>query len=818
MGESTFQTEEKLTLPQLQSFLWGSVKTLPGYDPLEFIEYILGILCLKHLSDEFNEERESIVKYYLDKDKTQKQAEKFALQKEQYTKSFFIPECARWDNLKHLIYDIGETLNKATEAIEEQNSTLKGALVSINFKFKKGLDERWLKNLLNHFSSLRLNKSNFEQPDLLGTATEYLIEQFAISQGKRGMDFCTTIEIVNLLIKLLKPKADMTIYDPTCGSGGMLIQARNYLKATGQKTSNLKLSGQEINLRTLTVCKLNMLLHGVHQLDIRNGDTLKNPQHIENGKIMQFDRVIANPPLSLRNWGREYAENDYYERYKYGIPSSSMGDWAFIQHMIASLNQKGVLGVVVPHGVLFRGGAEENIRKRIISEDIIEAVIGLPPGLLQGSGIPIALLIINKNKSNDHKGKILFIDASHDFKQSRRGKTLEDENISKIVSCFEAFKEMDSYSNVISVEFIKKQKYNLSVRRYADNSPETKALKRLLKQYSDYNSYPLSELGIEIKGEEKKFKDIKNSIYIPIKPTQNPLTDYEKLDKLNNPLHIKLDPKLVINEYVSLFLKSPLGKLMLKNIAFGVSLQKIEWQSRISEEGSLSAMRIPVPELKDQKQIIKASKRLDQLREHVEDLENGIALSPLSTNTVLEKVENMLEVIGELTEGEKINSLIRKGESATLEFKESLSLDVKQIQNNKSYKPKKEDRMEVAVFKTIVAFLNSEGGCLLIGVHDEGTINGLQQEIDINFKGKKDNFLLHFKNQLKSKIGEQFYDFIHHRIISIGNKDILVVNCLKSDIECFLEGKDFYIRTNPATDLLQGAKLIAYIKTHFKKT
>jgi len=278
------------------------------------------------------------------------------------------------------------------------------------------------------------------------------------------------------MVKLLKPQEGMSIYDPCAGSGGFLISAIEYVKANNQNHRNLQLYGQEINLTTWAIAKLNMLLHDVSGSTIWKGDTIREPKNTEGSILKTFDMVLSNPPFSLKNWGREVAQKNDYNRFNYGVAPASYGDFAFVQHMLASLNSKGIMASVVPHGVLFRGGEEGKIRKAMLEDDVFEAVIGFPQNLFYGASIPASVIILNKCKPAEKKGKILFIEASQGFVKDGNKNRLRPEDIEHIVKTYEAYQDEERFAKIATLDEIRQNDHNLNITRYVDTSEEAEEI------------------------------------------------------------------------------------------------------------------------------------------------------------------------------------------------------------------------------------------------------------------------------------------------------------------------------------------------------
>nr|WP_229234761.1 type I restriction-modification system subunit M [Candidatus Methanoliparum sp. LAM-1] len=465
----------KITLRQLETHLFKAADILRGkMDASEYKEYIFGMLFLKRASDVFEAKRAELRDGLKAQGFSDKQINELLEDPNLYGDTFFVPERARWQNILNLKENVGNHLNKALAAVEEKSSELDGVLKHIDFNAIKGktrLKDQQLIDLIHHFNKYRLTNDDFEFPDLLGAAYEYLLKEFADSAGKKGGEFYTPTHVKKLMVRLVKPQEGMTIYDPTVGSGGFLIESRHYIEEQGQNTRNIALYGQELNGLTWSICKMNMILHGIPDAHIENEDTLTTPMFVENGYIKHFDRVLANPPFS-QNYTRTNMQ--FPERFKYGFTpeTGKKADLMFLQHMIASLKNDGIMATVMPHGILFRGGQEKIIREGIVRDDLIEAIIGLPSKLFYNVSIPACVVVINKNKPEHMKDKILFINADREYGEGRNQNYLRPEDIEKIVTVFTEKKEIPKYSRLVDIREIEDNDFNLNIRRYVDNSPD----------------------------------------------------------------------------------------------------------------------------------------------------------------------------------------------------------------------------------------------------------------------------------------------------------------------------------------------------------
>jgi len=447
--------EEKLTLQELEQFLWKSADILRG--PIEISEYknyILSLLFYKRLSDQYLEKYEESLEQYGD-ERTAR--EKFH--------RFIIPEGCLWDDVRKVGQNVGEKLNEVMDKITKENPELEGMLNRTDFNDREKLSEERVVKLVEHFSQHRLGNKNVSA-DMLGQAYEYLIKMFADTAGKKGGEFYTPREVVKILVNILSPDEGNEIYDPCCGSTGMLIEAYYYLKERDKNPEKLFLFGQEINVFTWSIAVMNVILHNM-DAELHHGDTFADPKFLEGGQLKKFDIVLANPMWNQDGY-KEAMVNDRFGRFTYGVAPNSSVDWGWIQHMLASLKDDGRMGIVLDNGVLFRGGSEGKIRGKVVEADLVECVIALPEKLFYNTGAPGCLLILNKDKPCERKGKTLFIYAGNDFEKLKNMNRLRDDDIKKIVDAYNNYDDKEKYARVVSMDEVKENDYNLSVTRYVN--------------------------------------------------------------------------------------------------------------------------------------------------------------------------------------------------------------------------------------------------------------------------------------------------------------------------------------------------------------
>lgn len=451
-------SDTQITQAQIESYLFEAANILRGpVDASDFKTYIFPLLFFKRLCDVYDEEIRVAVS---DHDEAFEEDHRYS-----------IPTGCHWSDIRRVSANVGARLQHALREIERANPILNGIFGDATWGNKERLPDSLLKNLIEHFSTQNLSRSRVE-PDILGRAYEYLIKKFADLTNKKAGEFYTPRSVVKLLIDILDPQSGETIYDPACGTGGMLIEAIHHVQAAGQDVRGLygKLYGQEKNLTTSSIARMNLLIHEVEDFHIVRGDTLRQPAFHMGDQVAQFDCVVANPPFSLKQWGDEVWESDPYQRAFAGLPPKTNGDYAWVQHMLMSMVPiKGRMGVVLPHGVLFRStGTEAGIRRRILERDQLEAVIGLGPNLFYGAGLSACILIFRSRKATERQGRVLMIDASRLFRKGRNQNTLEADHIEQLLHWYRAGEDVQGAVKNISLSDIEANDWNLSIPLYVE--------------------------------------------------------------------------------------------------------------------------------------------------------------------------------------------------------------------------------------------------------------------------------------------------------------------------------------------------------------
>jgi len=451
-----------MTQQQLEKYLWGAATYLRGHlDAGDYKQFIFPLLFFKRICDVYDEEYELAMKESSgDTD--------YASFEENHR--FQVPDGSHWKDVREVTTNVGMALQEAMREIEKANpDTLYGIFGDASWTNKDRLSDETLTNLIEHFSEQNLNTAKVPD-DQLGNAYEYLIKQFADDSGHTAAEFYTNRTVVKLMTLIMDPQPGESVYDPTCGSGGLLLNCALHLKEEGKEYRSLKLYGQEINLITSAIARMNMFMHGIEEFQIVRGNTLTNPAFLENDELKKFNVILANPPYSIKSWDRKSFADDPYGRNIWGTPPQGTADYAFQQHIQKSLNEKNGRSITLwPHGVLFRD-AEAEMRKKMIESDVVECVIGLGPNLFYNSPMEACLLITNNNKSDEKKNKILFINAVHLVKHETGVSLLEEDHIAKIFNAYKEFNDVEALSRIVKIDEVRANNFKLSLNLYVRNS------------------------------------------------------------------------------------------------------------------------------------------------------------------------------------------------------------------------------------------------------------------------------------------------------------------------------------------------------------
>jgi len=497
---ASIPTINETTSQQLFNHLFEVCNILRGpINQDEYKSYVTPILFFKRISDVYDEETQDALE-------RSGGDEEYAGFPENH--SFDIPEGCHWNDVREASENVGVAIVKAMNGIERANpDTLSGVFSSFddaNWTDKTKLSDERLKNLVEHMSKIKVGNTNYSA-DIMGDSYEFLIKKFADLSKKNAGEFYTPRSIVKLLIVLMAPQIGETVYDPACGTGGMLIEAIRYMK--GDKLTYGRIYGQEKNLSTSAIARMNLFLHGAKDFKVTQGDTLRSPNHHEGGKLKTFDCVVANPPFSLKSWGAEQFSSDIYGRNMWGCPSDSNADFAWLQHMVKSMNKKtGRCAVVLPQGVLFRGGKEGEMRKQLVESDKLECVITLVSGVFFSTGVSACILLLNNNKKNDHKGHICMIDASNIYTAQRAQNIMTGDDVSKVYKFYTDYKDVIEKVKVVTIPDVREKDYNLAINNYVEKKeqeivPPAEVRRQYFEAFDEMREAEVTMINLLLEGE-----------------------------------------------------------------------------------------------------------------------------------------------------------------------------------------------------------------------------------------------------------------------------------------------------------------------------
>ncbi|MDP2560419.1 N-6 DNA methylase [Psychrobium sp. 1_MG-2023] len=832
----------KITQPELENHLFKATDLIRGRnDSYDVKEYIFGMLFLKRCNDTFEERRAEVINEQLLKGKEKGEAVKIAEDKMWYKSSFYVPPTSRWSYLISQAHqNIGNHLNEALGGLEQGNSSLQDVLEYIDFNRrtgKKPLTDALLREFINHFDQLNFSDKNLENSDVLGEAFESLLGYFAESAGKKAGEFYTPRAIVKLLVKLANPENNTSIYDPFCGSASMLVEAKKHIASKTGGNVNLDLYGQEVAGVTWSIAKMNLLFSGVPLSHLTNDDTLESPAHINSdGKLAQFDTALSIPPFSCNFGTREQSLKDdfkYPERFKYGsVPlGSKKADLMFLQHMLATCKANGKVVSVVPFGALFRSSDEKQIRSGMVEDDLLEAVIALPSGLFYGTGIPAAILVLNKNKPEERKQQTLFVDASHDYTEVRYANRLRPEDIQKMTSAYFSYATEGSYSKLVHTEEIRDNDYDLSVRCYVDNSPVLRRINELNAHYQAFKEYAFSSnrKNCAVKSINSPSDSPRSNTVVISKMARGTkqCIEHDEIGTRNksNFFEIQFDENIVSSAYVKLFFESELGKLTLSHLPRGTTMPMLNRQD-------LESLTIFIPSKNEQNRIIDLARKLDVAREQLTTYKSDLLTKPALYQEVESRTDDFVYELSTLDEVSRVKQLIKINETQRIEFKQTFFVNADHVgrefkKTDKEYKKScKAEQYKIA--KNIATFLNTDGGTLLIGVTDDSQVCGIEKEMQHIKEIKAEAYIKRLSQDVANLIGERNNNWVEYCSVEVDDKTIVVIDCKPATKPVLLPNKnkdgtihneptELIIRRGTASVTLNGYELLEYIDSHFKK-